>query len=190
MYTLICDSATKVLYMTLVVDDKVIEERYYEDGKKHSIHIVKGLEEMLVKYHLKAKDIDKFICGIGPGSYTGVRMAVTVAKMFGDFTKTKVYTISTLALMASKQKGKVLSYIDARNNNAFGAIYLDLEPILPDSFIDIDTLKSKEYDTIVTDDNFKVDALKVISKAKLVEEVDLLIPNYLRATEAERSLHD
>ena len=134
MVSLICDSATKVLYMALVIDDKVKEERYYDDGKNHSVNIVAGIYEMLVKNHIKPLEVDKFICGIGPGSYTGVRMAVTVAKMFGAFSKTKIYQISTLSLMASKQEGKVLCYIDARNGNVFGGVYLNGKALYVDSF--------------------------------------------------------
>ncbi len=190
MVSLICDSATKVLYMALVIDDKVKEERYYDDGKNHSVNIVAGIYEMLVKYHIKPLEVDKFICGIGPGSYTGVRMAVTVAKMFGAFSKTKIYQISTLSLMASKQEGKVLCYIDARNGNVFGGVYLNGKALYVDSFLPLVELEKQEHDTVITPDNFKVSPLNVIANATLVLNPDLLVPNYLRDTEAERNLHE
>lgn len=189
MFSLICDSATSTLYMALLHDDEVLAEKYYEDGRNHSVHIVSGLAEMLKANHLEAKNIDRFICGIGPGSYTGVRMAVTVAKMFGVFMPTKVYQISTLALMSSATSGKVLTYIDARNGNVFGAIYENGKPLVADSFITLAALKEKAYDTIVANGTFKVNPQLVLKLATPVAEPDLLVPNYLRDTEAERNLN-
>ena len=189
MFSLICDSATSTLYMALLHDDEVLAEKYYEDGRNHSVHIVSGLAEMLKANHLEAKNIDRFICGIGPGSYTGVRMAVTVAKMFGVFMPTKVYQISTLALMSSATSGKVLTYIDARNGNVFGAIYENGKPLVADSFITLAALKEKAYDIEVANGNFKVNPQLVLKLATPVAEPDLLVPNYLRYTEAERNLN-
>lgn len=189
MYTLICDSATKTLYMALLKDREVLAEKYYRDGKMHSVNIVSGIEEMLKTNNVIPQNIDKFICGIGPGSYTGVRMAVTVAKMFGAFTQTKVYEISTLALMASDLEGKVLSYIDARNGNVFGAIYEDGKTIIADSFKPLIEFEKECYDKVVCNENYVVNPLKVIDLAKEVVNSDLLVPNYLRDTEAERNLN-
>ncbi len=189
MYTLICDSATKTLYMALLKDREVLAEKYYRDGKMHSVNIVSGIEEMLKTNNVIPQNIDKFICGIGPGSYTGVRMAVTVAKMFGAFTQTKVYEISTLALMASNLEGKVLSYIDARNGNVFGAIYEDGKTIIADSFKSLVEFEKECYDKVVCNENYVVNPLKVIDLAKEVVNSDLLVPNYLRDTEAERNLN-
>lgn len=189
MFSLICDSATSTLYMALLHDDKVLAEKYYEDGRNHSVHIVSGLAEMLKANNLEAKNIDRFICGVGPGSYTGVRMAVTVAKMFGAFMTTKVYQISTLALMASATSGKALTYIDARNGNVFGAIYENGEPLVADSFTTLEALKQNAYDTIVANGTFKVNPQLVLKLASPVAEPDLLVPNYLRDTEAERNLN-
>ncbi len=190
MYTIICDSATSTLYMALLNNDKVLAEKYYEDGRQHSIHIVSGIDEMLKTNNVKPEEVKKFICGIGPGSYTGVRMAVTVAKMFAAFVKDcKIYTISTLALMASNLEGKVLSYIDARNGNVFGAIYENGLSILPDSFITLTMLKENDYDVEVKNGEYKVNPNLVIKLAKEVSEPLLLVPNYLRDTEAERNLH-
>ncbi len=189
MYTIICDSATSTLYMALLKDNLVLTEKYYNDLKGHSEHIVSGIYQMLEENKVQALDIDKFICGIGPGSYTGVRMAVTVAKMFGAFTKAKIYQISTLCLMSSGSSGKTLTYIDARNGNVFGAIYENGNVIINDSFVEYDQIAKNNYDNVVKNGEFRVNPKIVIEKASLVVEPDLLIPNYLRDTEAERNLH-
>ena len=103
----------------------------------------------------------------------------------------KLYTISTLVLMASGMNGKVLSTIDARRGNCFGCIY-DLES---ESFVQNEgmyervNLELNSYDSIVNENEFKVDSIKVIKLSSLVDEVRTLVPNYLRDTEAERNLN-
>ena len=86
-------------------------------------------------------------------------------------------------------EGKVLSYIDARNGNVFGAIYENGLSILPDSFITLTMLKENDYDVEVKNGEYKVNPNLVIKLAKEVSEPLLLVPNYLRDTEAERNLH-
>ena len=80
MYTLIIDSATKVLYHALVKDDKVVKEIYTKGQNDHAKNIVSLIEKMLKEENITVDNLDKIVCGIGPGSYTGVRMAVTVTK--------------------------------------------------------------------------------------------------------------
>ena len=190
MFSIICDSATKTLYIALLKEKEVLEERYYTEAHNHSINIVSGIDEVLKNNNITFKDVDKFICGIGPGSYTGVRMAVTVGKMVSAFTKAKLYQISTLAIMASNFSNKVLSYIDARNGNVFGAIYENGKAILEDRFSTLDDMLNNKYDVIVKNGEYKADPIVILDNAVLVEEPDLLVPNYLRDTEAERNLNE
>ena len=189
MYNLILDSSTKILYVALTKDDEIVYENYIEGRNDHVKNIVFEVNEALNKASITSFDLDKFIVGYGPGSYTGVRMAVTVAKMMAIFAKNKLYTISSLLLMASGTKGVVKSEIDARRGNAFAGIYdiLNDKIILEEAMYSYEKLDEYEG-TTVCDDSFKVDPFYVIKKAKLVDEPHLLVPNYLRDTEAERNL--
>ena len=189
MYNLILDSSTKILYVALTKDDEIIYENYIEGRNDHAKNIVFEVNEALNKASISAFDLDKFIVGYGPGSYTGVRMAVTVAKMMAVFAKNKLYTISSLLLMASGTKGVVKAEIDARRGNAFSGIYdiLNDKIILEEAMYSYEKLDEYEG-TKVCDDSFKVDPFYVIKKAQLVDEPHLLVPNYLRDTEAERNL--
>ena len=193
MYSLILDSATKILYVALVNDNKVLYEEYVEGKNDHAKNIVYKVDVALKTAGITADSLDEVIVGIGPGSYTGVRMAVTVGKMLAVFKKNiKLYSISTLKLMASGKKGIVLSMIDARRNNSFGMI-IDKnknEYIINECLIANDELKNNKYDEIVTDSSYTVDPIYVLNNKVLVEEPHLLVPNYLRDTEAERNLHD
>ena len=126
MYSLIVDSSTKILYISLVKDNDVIIERYVEGKNDHAKNIVSTINEALVSNNISVNDLNKIVVGNGPGSYTGVRMAVTVAKMMSTFKNIDLYTVSTLKLMASGYSGLVVASIDARRGNAFAAVF-DLE---------------------------------------------------------------
>lgn len=188
MLTLILDSATKNMYIALVEDNKLLYEKYYLGANDHAKHIVSGIELALKDTNKTVKDINKIICGVGPGSYTGVRMAVTVAKMMSHFANIPLYKISTLSLMSSGSEGLVLVQIDARRGNVFGGIFRNGEEVVKESFTSLDELMKNNHDKVVSQDDFTVCPFTVIKNAVVVEEPMLLVPNYLRDTEAERNL--
>ncbi len=188
MLTLILDSATKNMYIGFVDENKVLYEKYYEGANDHAKYIVSGIEEALKSLNKKVKDIKKIVCGVGPGSYTGVRMAVTVAKMMAHFANIPLYEVSTLVILASNLEGNVIATIDARRGMVFGGIFNKGKEVVKESYTSLDELKNNPYDAIVTDNDFKVNPFVAIENASLVEEPMLLVPNYLRDTEAERNL--
>ena len=123
MKTLILDSATNLLYTVLLIDDQIVFESYVKGKNDHASAILVEVEKACKKGNIELKELDKVIVGYGPGSYTGVRMAVTVGKMITTMeSKIKLYTISTLFLMASGSSGKVFAEIDARRGNCFGYV--------------------------------------------------------------------
>ena len=192
MYSLIIDSATKKLYVCLLKDNDILFENLSLGAHDHAKNIVAYINEALNKANIKVDDLSEIIVGVGPGSYTGSRLAVTVGKMFASFKDIPLYSVSTLTLMASGNEGKILSYIDARHGNCFGSIVdtINNKMIVKDSFILLDDLKNNKYDLIVTEDDYKVNPLFVLKNKIKVENIDLLVPNYLRDTEAERNLND
>lgn len=189
MFSLILDSSTKRLYISLVCDDKVLYEKYVEGKNDHAKNIVFLVDEALSSNNISTDDLDQIICGIGPGSYTGVRMAVSVCKMMTVFKNIPLYTISTLKLMASGSKGKVLSYLDARRGNVFGCIIdTNNDYIVQEGLYSFEEIKQNNVDYLITDDNYIVDYKYVLNNKVKVDEPHLLVPNYLRDTEAERNL--
>ncbi len=191
MKTLIIDSATNILYTSLVIDDSIIYESYVPGKKDHASVILVEVEKALKKAKVNLVDINKVIVGVGPGSYTGVRMAVAVGKMIATLEeKIELYEISTLKLISSGYEGIVYASIDARRGNCFGAIYNPIidQFIIDEALIERSIIETNQYDFTSTEDLFKVNPLRVIKYAKKVLEPRTLIPNYLRDTEAERNL--
>ena len=190
MNALILDSSTKLLYVCLVQDNQIIYEKYIEGKNDHAKNIVFCVDAALKKAKLEVENLDKMIVGYGPGSYTGVRMAVTVGKMISTFKHVPLYTISTLQLMASGGNGICKASIDARRGNAFSCV-LDLdknEMILKEGLYSYEVLGGYSCNQQVKEDSFVVDPFYCIKHCTLVEEPHLLVPNYLRETEAERNL--
>ena len=192
MKTLILDSATNKLYVSLVIDEQIVYETYTSSEKGHAKTIMVEIDNACKKANIELINIDQVVVGIGPGSYTGVRMSVTVGKMLATMANDiKLLSISTLVLMASGYTGNVLSTIDARRGNCFGMIY-DMNSdsyVQEEALYERTILEANTYDYKVDENEYKVNPLKVISLANLVEEPRTLVPNYLRDTEAERNLN-
>lgn len=188
MNALILDSSTSTLYTAVIVDDRVYE-KYINGRNDHAKNIVSSIDLLLKEAGLTIENLDKIIIGYGPGSYTGVRMSVTVGKMLAVFKKIPLYTISTLKLMASGYDDVVKVSIDARRGNAFAGVF-DMNrnvDVLTEGLYSYEELEKCAALTTVKDGEFKVNPFKVIELAEIVNEPHLLVPNYLRDTEAERN---
>jgi tRNA threonylcarbamoyladenosine biosynthesis protein TsaB len=191
MYSLVIDTATKYLYIALVNDENILEEIVIEGSKNHAGNSVYMLNELLNKHNLTIDDISNVYCGEGPGSYTGLRISVTIAKMIAAFKEVKLYAISSLYLAGSGYDNlNVAVLFDARRGNSFSACYGQnlIEDKLRVTNEFLETVKDFSDLKIVYENDFKVNPLKVIKNAKEVSEVDGFIPKYLRITEAEYNL--
>ena len=181
MNSLIIDTATCNLYVGLYGKEK---REYLEKGKNHAANLMRRIDEVLGD--LKIDDIDEIIVGVGPGSYTGVRVGVVVAKMFAWTKNIKLKKVSSLYIQCSGYDGIRSVSIDARRGNAFCAIYdSDDSLILPEELRVMAEFTKAGLD--ITEDNYKPNMEKIIQKAELVKDPHSLVPNYLRKTEAERN---
>ena len=191
MNSLIIDTSTKFLYIALVKEEAVLSEKIFEGSKNHAGNSVYQINEMLNEHNLKASDIDNVYCGYGPGSYTGVRISVTIAKMLASFQNTKLYKVSSLFLAGSGYDNKnVAVMFDARRGNSFCACFG--ETLICDKLRSneefLQSINNLEDVIVVNEANFKVNPLKVIANSELVTEVESFVPNYLRIVEAEYNL--
>lgn len=96
MKTLFMDTAWKNLVIVLMEDGRIVESLSIEAFKRQSEELFVRLKELLDQAGWKLKDVDEVIITDGPGSYTGLRIAMTAAKILGTQSKAKVRTISTL----------------------------------------------------------------------------------------------
>ena len=193
MNSLIIDTSTKFLYIALVKEDTVLSEKIFEGSKNHAGNSVYQINEMLNEHNLKASDIDNVYCGYGPGSYTGVRISVTIAKMLASFGNINLYKISSLFLAGSGYDNKnVAVMFDARRGNSFSACYGEtiIEDKLRSNEEFLEMVNTLDDIIVVNESNYKVNLLKVISAGIKVNDVEAFVPNYLRITEAEYNLRN
>ena len=178
---------TQIVILSVTGQPEIIKTRL---GKKdHSAYMIPLIDETLKEGKTSIKEIDQIIVGIGPGSYTGLRVAVMTAKMLAYTNKKPLYTISSLQLLASGYDGKITAMIDARNQNYFSGGYDQSELILKEGLYHIDELMKHPNHIIIDHETIKIDLSKISHHFMLVENPHELTPNYLRITEAERN-HD
>ena len=193
MNSLIIDTSTKYLYIGLVQDDKVLAERVFEGSKNHAGNSVYQIDLLLKEFGLNTSNLDNVYCGYGPGSYTGVRISVTIAKMLASFSNINLYGISSLFLAGSGYDNKnVAVMFDARRGNSFCACYgeVEINDKLRNNEEFLNMLSEASDLVLVKEENFKVNPLKVIQHAFKVNDVEAFVPNYLRITEAEYNLRN
>ncbi len=205
MRYLYIDTSSSYLYTAIVEDNKLLSEIREEFGQSLSEIALPKIVSMFKENNLLAKDINKIIVVNGPGSFTGIRIGVTIAKVYAWSLDIPITTITSLEAMAiSSRNDKVhIPLINARRGFVFAAIYdennkqimkpqhIKLEALLDEAkklpnyeFISNDTFEELEHIS-----NYSPDYLKIISNFKDKEEINphLINPDYLKLTEAEES---
>lgn len=202
MKILFIDTSTLYLNIAIIEDDKIIFNHKEKVEKDMSSKIIPIIDSGFKKCSFNIKDINKIFVVNGPGSFTGVRIGVTVAKTIAWSLNIDLIPLSSLEFIASTNSSKKyrVPMIDARRGNVFAGIYDEnLFNIFPDQLISYEQLSKKideSYEQISyhLENNLKPDGniIKVISKHLLDTPINphLLKPNYLKLTEAEEKLND
>jgi tRNA threonylcarbamoyladenosine biosynthesis protein TsaB len=190
MIKLICDTSTSKLILLLIKEDIIIDSYIKENGIEHSKYLTFEIKSFLEKNKLSIKEIDEFVVGYGPGSYTGLRIGVMEFKTFAYALKKKLFYISSLVLLSSKNT-LTISYVDARRGNYFVELYNEKDILLSKvlTFEEINELENK-YNIKgidVLNSNIEFDYNVIKNHIHEVIDINHFIPNYLRQTEAEEN---
>lgn len=205
MISLFLDTSTKNITISIIKDFEQIYFFHEEIIEDLSVKILPLIDNALKECSLKINDIKKIYVTIGPGSFTGIRIGLTIMKVLAWSLNIEIIPLSSLELLASTKTttNYIIPYIDARRGNCFIAIYdNDLNIISNDQFVNflefmnnIDKLKTYKivtYDEIDNNNKIKpeIDVLKVINRHKNDSAVNphTVNPNYLKLTEAEENL--
>lgn len=205
MKILYIDTSTDYLYTGIVSDNILlaeIKQKFSHDLSKYALY---EISEMLKKVNINPTEVDKIIVVNGPGSFTGIRVGMTIAKIYAYTLKKKIISISSLDAMqiSISSNNLIVPVIDARRGFVYAGIYQDNEELLKKQYIKFEDLLDKlnnyqkEY-IIVSNDNLKIDnvvsynpdILKIVNTYKDNEDINphLVEPNYLKLTEAEENL--
>lgn len=126
MKILAIETSSKLCGACLLEDNKLIDKLEINNGLTHSETLMPLIKNLLDKNYLKISDIDTFVCDIGPGSFTGIRIGVATAMAFVDCSNNAKFTgVSSLEALAYniKEDGFIASIIDCKNNNCYYALY-------------------------------------------------------------------
>lgn len=204
MISLVIDTCNSNLTVALIRNNSILSiynERIFTDL---STKIFPVMQEVFIKANIEPKDIDTIFVANGPGSFTGIRIGVTVAKTYAWALNKKIIPFSSLEMMATTKVNEdyIVPVIDARRDYVYAGIYNEhLDNIMKDTYIGIEDLKQglqgKSYKIISYDEfsgletiNPELNVLKIVEKHKNDNGTNphSLNPNYLKLTEAEMNL--
>lgn len=204
MIYLLVDTSTSNITISILNDNKVICEYVNKIDSDMSSKILPIIDKLLKDNKLELDKIDKIFVVNGPGSFTGVRIGVTICKTIAWALKKDIITLSSLELMATTntEKKYLVPMIDARRGNVFAGIYdNELNCIKNDQLININELVNNLEDNyeFISYDNININnlivpkpnVLKIIKKHKNDVAINPhnVNPNYLKLTEAQENLN-
>lgn len=124
MLILAIDSSTDLLGLALVEDQKLLGEYSLNLKRQHSEKLIPLIEEIFNILDAKIEDLDAVAVSTGPGSFTGLRIGITAAKILGRIFSIPVKGVSTLEIMAAAVTGEyILPLIDARRKRVYYSLY-------------------------------------------------------------------
>lgn len=191
---LIVDTSNHALILLLIWPNGQTKCFFDLNTRDFSANTAEQVSAFLKSNSVKPSDLTAVVAGVGPGSYTGTRVAVTIVKTLAYALNIPAYSISSLALYNSALKEeKTIIYKSARNQNYYVGVFQENQAAQSDALLKEDELN----ELISKKPNFKAIELSSITEfsgefnLKLIENslvsVDAfaLEPNYLRKTEAE-----
>lgn len=200
MICLIIDTSISIPTIAIINDEEVLYKYHEKIASDMSSKILPLIDEGVKNTNIQLKDIDKIFVITGPGSFTGVRIGVTIGKTIAYSLNKEVIPLSSLEFMASIDTDKkyIIPMIDARRGNVFGAIYdTNLNCIKKDSLINKEELLKDiddnyllvSYDEINNSLVPNQNLIKIIKKHINDDSINPhdLKPNYLKLTEAEEN---
>jgi len=127
MKILAIDTSNYVLGVAIIDEDKVIGEYITNINKNHSVRVMPAIEALLKDVDVKPSDLTKIVVAEGPGSYTGVRIGVTIAKTLAWTLNIPLVGVSSLKVVAGTVgryfNGVVSPLFDARRGQIYTGLY-------------------------------------------------------------------
>ncbi|WP_173277679.1 MULTISPECIES: tRNA (adenosine(37)-N6)-threonylcarbamoyltransferase complex dimerization subunit type 1 TsaB [unclassified Streptococcus] len=211
MKVLAFDTSSKALSLAILEDKQVLAETTINIKKNHSITLMPAIDFLMASLDWTPKDLDRIVVAEGPGSYTGLRIAVATAKTLAHTLNIELVGMSSLlALVPYQQEGLFVPLMDARRNNVYAGFYENAKPVMPEAHLPfeqvIELIKGASQVTFVGEvgpfveqiqehlprTNYKETLPNAANLALLAwdKEADSLhdfVPNYLKRVEAEEN---
>ena len=201
MISLVMDTSNSYLAVGLYQDNVCLEAFQEKGSRRQSEKAIPTLKEVLDRHDIAFKDVDEMIITSGPGSYTGVRVAMTIAKTLAAVSDVKIKSVSSLAAYAGMNQA--LSVIDARGHKVFVGVYENGLPLIKEQVMtleDFTQLRAEYSDYELVGeigclglDEKECDLCANIyalgQMADSIANVDLLVPTYIKDVEAKKACY-
>ena len=201
--------------VTVADEGEILGNFDVNQQKTHSESLVPMIETLLKMLGMDVSDIDKFVIAEGPGSFTGLRIGMTIAKTLAQVESKDLLTVSTLKALAagSFSKRAKAPMLDARSTRVYAGLFdEDFTELIPENLYEIDdfarlvnetgleveligALNDKYFDKFdravkapININSCIGGGLIRLAQAGICENKDLfkISPNYLRKSQAER----
>lgn len=209
MICLFFDTSSDLLKVSLIKDNKIIFDKELHTKNDHSSYLVPTIDEAFKSNNIDFKELDEIIVGNGPGSFTGTRISIAVAKTYAFSFNIPVYMISSLEELIYDNDGYdfYVPIIEEKKENLYFSIFdKDKKRVMDDTYSSTEymykkleeldgkilliSLSNKEYEKYVTV-KASINALNIMKNIDVNNEKvnpHLLKPNYIKKIEAEAKL--
>ncbi|MGJ5713367.1 tRNA (adenosine(37)-N6)-threonylcarbamoyltransferase complex dimerization subunit type 1 TsaB [Staphylococcus auricularis] len=212
MNYLLIDTSNQPLSVAVMTDNTVLAEHHTNIKKNHSVQLMPAIAQVIETSTIEKADIDDIVVAKGPGSYTGLRIGVTVAKTLAYALNTKLYGVSSLKALAATVENEnrlLVPVFDARREAVYTGVYQyqdgKLVTVMPDQYMPIEALLNALHDmqqpyVFV---GYEVEKLSAQLDAEMIEQlphasamqpyvetpedIATFVPNYIKLAEAERN---
>ena len=202
MKSLLIDTSTQMLSVAINENNEVAAEINTNIKVNHSETLMVYIDQLFNMARTERTDIERVIVARGPGSYTGLRIGVTVGKVLAQELNIPLYSVSGLFVMYASSGIKNISVypvIDARRGTVFTAGYRDSDTLLNPQHMEFSDLKTDEESIIIGNlsdkiaaniDGFKHVQTRIAHVERFEshltpENIHAFVPEYLRLSEAE-----
>jgi len=191
MYQLLLDSSNKFLSVGLSRDGKVLDKICYEAWQRQSEMMVTEIDNILKRNKVDKSELNAVVVGVGPGSYTGVRIGVTIAKTIAYALHIKLFAKSSLSLQKHRDF-PTISVFNARSGRSYFGVYEGLKTIEKDCVVENEKVLEyiKAHPTyLVNGDTYQLglesgsfDVIENLADLRDAQEVDpfKVVPVYLK----------
>lgn len=198
MISLFIDTSNSDVVIGLLENGRLIEKETRSILNEHSKYAVSIIDEVLKKANISTNSVGEILVVNGPGSFTGIRIGLTISKVYAYLTNIKVILMSSLKCLAlSKDKDNydyILSIIDAKRGNCYIGLYdKDYNEVITEHFTNMDEVRDirNKYKNILVVSNTEIDGISKIDRID-VEKIynyykdkdkvnpNMVLPNYLK----------
>ena len=136
MKLLAFDTSNQALSLAILEDEHLLAQTTLNIKKNHSITLMPAIDFLMNSLDMKPADLDRIAVAQGPGSYTGLRIAVATAKTLAHTLKIELVGVSSLlALVPEQVEGLVIPVMDARRNNVYAGFYQSSQAVRPEAHL-------------------------------------------------------